>query len=139
MDGCVQLEKRPLQRWARVHLDRRAIELTKTKNGSDRTVDLNVDAIAAIESLKRPGQKAGDRVFPREGVTFSTRSWFKPCLEEAKITGYLWHCNRRTFYSWLAMAGASTKDIQWPQATRASRWLHAIAICLLNIRRPLWN
>ena len=98
--------------WSQVHLDRRAIELTKTKNGSDRTVDLNADAIAAIESLKRPGLKAGDRVFPREGATFSTRSWFKPCLEEAKITGYLWHCNRHTFCSWLAMAGASTKDIQ---------------------------
>ena len=99
-------------RWSQVHLNRRAIELTKTKNGSDRTVDLNDDAIAAIKSVQRPGQKPGDSVFPRKGATFSTRSWFKPCLDEAKVTGFLWHCNRHTFCSWLAMAGASTKDIQ---------------------------
>ncbi len=81
-------------------------------NGSDRSVDFNVDAIAAITSLKRPGRKAADHIVPREGATFSTRSWFEPCLEEAKITGFLWHCNRHTFCSCLAMAGTSTKDIQ---------------------------
>jgi len=80
-------------RWSQVHLSRRAIELTKTKNGSDRTVDLNADAIAALETLKQQGQKGSDHVFPREGATFSTRSWFEPCLKEAKITGYLWHGN----------------------------------------------
>jgi len=35
-----------------------------------------------------------------------------PCLEEAKITGYVWHSNRHTFCSWLAMAGATIKEIQ---------------------------
>jgi integrase len=99
-------------RWSQVHLGRRTIELTKTKNGSDRTVHLNADAIAAIESLRRSNQKAADPVFPREGSRFDTRSWFVPCLKEAKIVGFLWHCNRHTFCSWLAMAGASTKDIQ---------------------------
>jgi site-specific recombinase XerD len=34
------------------------------------------------------------------------------CLEEAGISGYVWHCNRHTFCSWLAMAGASIKEIQ---------------------------
>ena len=28
---------------------------------------------------------------------FDTRSWFQPCLEEAKITSYVWHSNRHTF------------------------------------------
>ncbi len=37
--------------WSQVHLDRRTIELTKTKNGSARTVHLNSDAVEAIESL----------------------------------------------------------------------------------------
>ena len=75
---------------------------------------LNGDALKAIGSLKRPLQKASDPVFPREGSQgrFDTRSWFQPCLEEAKITNYVWHSNRHTFCSWLAMAGASIKEIQ---------------------------
>ena len=98
--------------WSQVHPDRRTIELTKTKNGSARTVHLNSDAMAAIESLRRPILRAGDPVFPRQGKSFDTRSWFHPCLEDAGITGYVWHSNRHTFCSWLAMAGASIKEIQ---------------------------
>ena len=94
-----------------VHLDRRSIELLETKNGSARTVDLNADAVGAIESLGplQPGKP----IFPRHSARyFDNRSWFEPCLAEAKITGYTWHCNRHSFCSWLAMSGASTKDIQ---------------------------
>jgi integrase len=100
--------------WSQVELERRTIELTKTKNGSARTVHLNADALKAIGSLKRPLQKTSDPVFPREGSQgrFDTRSWFQPCLEEAKIASYVWHSNRHTFCSWLAMAGASIKEIQ---------------------------
>lgn len=98
--------------WSQVHPDRRTIELTKTKNGSARTVHLNSDAMAAIESLRRPILRAGDPVFPRQGKSFDTRSWFHPCLENTGITGYVWHSNRHTFCSWLAMAGASIKEIQ---------------------------
>jgi integrase len=100
--------------WSQVHLDRRTIELTKTKNGSARTVHLNSDAVAAIQSVKHPLHKPSDPVFPREGVKgrFDTRSWFQPCLAAAEITGYVWHANRHTFCSWLAMVGASIKEIQ---------------------------
>jgi len=100
--------------WAQVHLDRRTIELTKTKNGSARTVHLNSDAMSAIQSKQMPRQRPTDPVFPREGSKgrFDTRSWFQPCLAEAKIAGYVWHSNRHTFCSWLAMAGASIKEIQ---------------------------
>ena len=55
---------------------------------------------------------ARDPVFPRQGKSFDTRSWFHPCLEDAEIIGYVWHSNRHTFCSWLAMAGASIKEIQ---------------------------
>jgi integrase len=116
--------------WPQVHLDRRAIDLKKTKNGHERTVHLNQDAIDAIQSLKLPGQRMRGRVFPREGNKdrFDNRSWFVPCLKEAKITGYLWHGNRHTFCSWLAMAGASTKEIQEAAGhktiTMAARYSH---------------
>jgi len=100
--------------WLQVHLDRRTIELTKTKNGSARTVHLNSDSVAALESLRQRKLHPSGPVFPREGTkgSFDTRSWFHPSLEEAGITGYVWHCNRHTFCSWLAMAGASIKEIQ---------------------------
>jgi integrase len=58
--------------WGQVHLDRRTIDLTKTKNGSARTVHLNADSIAALESIRLKGQKSGDPVFPREGSRFDT-------------------------------------------------------------------
>jgi hypothetical protein len=98
--------------WGQVHLDRRTIDLTKTKNGSARTVHLNADSIAALESIRSKGQKTSDPVFPREGSRFDTRSWFSPCLSDASIEGYVWHSNRHTFCSWLAMAGATIKEIQ---------------------------
>ena len=100
--------------WSQVHIDSKTIELTKTKNGSARTVHLNSDAVQAIQSLRLPKQYASDPVFPRGGSksSFDTRSWFHPSMEDAGISGYVWHCNRHTFCSWLAMAGASIKDIQ---------------------------
>jgi site-specific recombinase XerD len=77
-------------------------------------VHLNADALRAIESLKRTGQRGSDPVFPREvsQSRFDTRTWFQPCLLEANITNYVWHSNRHTFCSWLAKAGASIEEIQ---------------------------
>lgn len=100
--------------WTQVDLGRQIIDLTKTKNGSARVVRLNATALTAIASLRHPGQPRNTRVFPhvRSKRSFDTRSWFKPCLAAAKITGYVWHCNRHTFCSWLAMSGASIKEIQ---------------------------
>jgi hypothetical protein len=84
-----------------------------------RTVDLNMDTVAAIESLRRKGQKGSDLVFSRQGPRFDTRSWFVPCLQKAGIEGYVWHSNRHTSCSWLAMAGATIKEIQnWPGIRR---------------------
>jgi integrase len=114
--------------WAQVHLKRKAIELSRTKNGSGRTVHLNADALAAIESLRRPGQRSTDLVFASTTKDFTNRAWFEPCLEAAKIEGYTWHCNRHTFGSWLAMAGASAKEIQeaggWKTIQMAARYSH---------------
>jgi integrase len=54
--------------WSQIHLDSPTIELTKTRNGSARAVHLNSDAIAALESPRRPRQRPSDPVFPGEEV-----------------------------------------------------------------------
>jgi site-specific recombinase XerD len=117
-----------------VHLDRRMIRTSKAKNNRKvilgRTIHLNADAVATVESLKHKGQKSSDPVFPREGEKdkFDTRSWFEPCLEEAGIAEYVWHSNRHTSCSWLAMAGATIKEIQEAAGhktlTMAARYSH---------------
>lgn len=123
--------------WSQVDLDHRVIDLTKTKNGSRRTVQLNADSVAAIVSVKPAKPSPDDRVFVRDGESFDNRSWFQPCLEEAKITGYVWHSNRHTFCSWLAMAGASIKEIQelagHKSITMAARYAHLSPAHKLNV------
>ena len=100
--------------WGQVDLSRRIARLTETKNGSARTVHFNVDAIEAIKTLKHPGQRSSDYVFPsnRRRGDHDTRQWFTPALAAAGIEGYVWHTNRHTFCSWLAMEGATIKEIQ---------------------------
>jgi integrase len=100
---------------------RRAIDLDKSKNGDARTVHLNADALAAIESVLHGRLKRTDRLFPREERSnvyegrkqerFDNRSWFEPDVEEAEIPRITWHGLRHTHCSWLAMAGATTREI----------------------------
>ncbi len=107
--------------WSQYDPSRRAIDLVKTKNGDQRTVHLNAEALAAIESLRRPHQGRTDRIFPRESRTdvypkrkqerFDNRSWFEVAVAEAQIPRIIWYTCRHTFCSWLAMAGASTREI----------------------------
>lgn len=96
--------------WGQAHLDKAYVHLTKTKNGVERDVHLNADALAVI--LARTRGKPKERVFPRQGQNRDTRSWFHPSMKDAGIEGYVWHSNRHTFCSWLAMAGATIKEIQ---------------------------
>jgi integrase len=98
--------------WRQVDLDQRKIELVKTKNGSDRTVRLTAEAVAALQELAAQPHKPGDRVFRSAHANHTTRDWFKPALADARITEYKWHGNRHTYCSWLSMSGASLKDIQ---------------------------
>ena len=53
-------------------------------------------------------------VFPsaRSGESLQgSRGWFPSALEEAKIEGYTWHCNRHTFASRLVMAGVDLRTV----------------------------
>lgn len=101
--------------------NRRAIDLDRTKNGDSRTVHLNADALAAIDSIHLSRRKRSEKLFPRKDRNslypnrkqerFDNRSWFGPAVEEAGIPRITWHGLRHTFCSWLAMAGATTREI----------------------------
>jgi integrase len=117
---------------------RRAIDLDRTKNGDARTVHLNTEALAAIDSVLHPKQKRSERVFPREDRSkvytdrkqerFDNRSWFEVAVKEAQIPRITWHGLRHTFCSWLAMAGATTREIMEAAGhktmSQAARYAH---------------
>jgi site-specific recombinase XerD len=121
VNSGMRLSEQFTAEWSQYHPERRAIELSRTKNGDSRTVHLNKDAIDAIESLRVPGRKMKGRIFPHSGGDkwLSCRDWFPECAKEAGIENYVWHSNRHTFCSWLAMAGASTVEIQKAAGHRA--------------------
>jgi integrase len=115
-------------RWHQVDLGRKRIELQDPKNTEPRTVHLNRIALEAIESLKLAKPKPNDLVFTSSTEDYTQRAWFDPSLEEASIEDYTWHNNRHTFGSWLAMAGATVKEIQeaggWKTIQMAARYAH---------------
>ena len=117
---------------------RRAIDLDRTKNGDARTVHLNSEALASIESVLHLKQKRSERIFPREDKLkfylhrkqerFDIRSWFEVAVNEAQIPRITWHGLRHTFCSWLAMAGATTREIMEAAGhktmSQAARYAH---------------
>lgn len=97
--------------WPKVHFGRRVIGLTMTKNGDDRDVFLNADSIAALLRLKGDRKNPKGPVFEGKGADFGTREWFTEAVQAAGLRNYTWHNNRHTFCSWLAMAGATQREL----------------------------
>jgi integrase len=100
--------------WSQIDFERRQIHLPKTKNGDPRTIPLNSVALAALKELLGQGKMRSVPVFPsaRSGESLQgSRGWFPGVLEEAKIEGYTWHCNRHTFASRLVMAGVDLRTV----------------------------
>lgn len=113
--------------WRQVNEVRKTIELKDTKNSEPRTVHLNQIALAAIESVRPRQTIAAELVFPLHAAR-GNGTWFDPCVKAAKVDDYTWHNNRHTFGSWLAMGGATIKEIQvaggWKTIEMAARYSH---------------
>lgn len=93
------------------------IYLTKTKNGSDRYVNLNSTALNVLKTVeaehKRRGLENATLFLSWLGRPMSDpREWFNAACEEAKIIGVTWHTLRHTFASRLVMAGVGLKTVQ---------------------------
>ena len=100
---------------------------------------LKIDVpLAAIESVLNPRQKRSESMFPRgdrskvyidrKQERFDNRSWSEVAVEEAQIPRITWHGLRHTFCSWLAMAGATTREIMEAAGhktlSQAARYAH---------------
>jgi hypothetical protein len=119
----------------------RTINLRGSKNCGGRVVDLNADAIAAIESLKVPGQRMKGRVFPRERRAFKvTREKVSGKRTSTSAPGSTRRSNSprskaspgTATRAWLAMASVSTVEIKSQQGIAPSRWPLGIPTCHRN-------
>jgi site-specific recombinase XerD len=101
--------------WENVDLERKSIVLRDTKNGSDRHVPLNRVAVSALEEAKKHWDKSPtSRVFRsvHGKDTNTSRSWYEPAVEAAKLSDVVWHTLRHTFISNLMMAGVDVRTVQ---------------------------
>ena len=79
-----------------------------------------VERLLRIVQLEAAGRVAERRDFllveggagPGGTLAGSLQHHPSPLFARLPIVGYVWHCNRHTFCSRLAMAGATTKEIQ---------------------------
>lgn len=96
----------------------RHIYLNKTKNGSDRFIHLNSEALRVLEDLKQTHKalKLGPDAtlfVGRKNVPISDPSeWFDSAADEAEIKGVTWRTLRHTFASRLVMAGVGLKTVE---------------------------
>jgi integrase len=103
--------------WSQIDFENRLVKRVQTKSRSTRVVYRDVPlSLIAIDALRlhkeRQNPKPTDKVFPLPGPSADFRWWFNPSLKSAGIAEYHWHCNRHTTCSWMAMAGATLKEIQ---------------------------
>jgi len=102
--GMRQSEQYSLK-WSQVDFNRKQIHLPTTKNGKPRTIPLNANALAALQTLRNDK----DVVF--SATVSGARGWFKDAVTRANLKDYTWHCNRHTFASRLVMAGVDLRTV----------------------------
>ncbi|HZL29175.1 MAG TPA: site-specific integrase [Acidobacteriaceae bacterium] len=113
--------------WPEINFNRREITFLDTKNFDHRTIPMNsviYDLLLEMreERTSKRGLVFGDlREFScLPGAALQddvaelgySPKWFKQLCVDLEIDHYTWHNNRHTFCSWLAIDGASVKEIQ---------------------------
>lgn len=98
-------------RWRDIDLESQRILLESTKSGKRRAVPVPT---IAVELLRARQASEDDRVFPAvrdPSKIMTVRFRFESALERAGITGFRWHDLRHTAASYLAMSGATLRDL----------------------------
>ncbi len=95
--------------WSRVNILRKTILITDTKNGEQRTVPLNKNALNVIEQRSKVRNIKNDYVFlNRDGGRINPISLgaaFRRSLEKAEITNFRFHDLRHCFATRMAQRG----------------------------------
>jgi integrase len=107
-----------LLRWEQVNFGAEVLEVPEPKSGQKRFIQLNQEALSVLQRQKQrypgspwafPAPTKPDR--PRDGHNFVKRV-LKVACSEVGIQDLTWHDLRRSFASWLTMAGAHPKAVQ---------------------------
>ena len=100
--------------WKDVHFDREVIVLKETKNGDVRVIPIQGYALKLLKELYRLRAKDPLFIFPSENSRWRpvdiTTAW-STALKRACIEDFRFHDLRHTAASYLAMSGASMKEI----------------------------
>jgi site-specific recombinase XerD len=119
LETGMRLSEQHTLEWPDVHLDRRQIQLVRTKNGSSRVVVLSEEAVAALKRCQARRNPSTRNVFlTRHGEPMQNpKAWFKLVMKDAvagnrALADVTWHTFRHTFISRLIMAGVDVRTVQ---------------------------
>lgn len=113
--------------WPEVNFDTEEITFLDTKNGEHRRIPMGSVLLELLTEMRAETKSKRGLVFGdlrefcclpaaplEEGVGEEGYSpkWFRELCVAEGIEHYTWHNNRHTFCSWLAIDGASLKEIQ---------------------------
>jgi len=100
-------------RWGDVDLGRKSVQFVETKNGVSRSVPLVDPAMASLRTMMSTRRLDIDLLFPNRWrqATFPRKAW-EAALLAASIKDFRFHDLRHSCASYLAMAGATIREIQ---------------------------
>lgn len=99
--------------WSDINFERREVIIHRSKHGGSRHVYLNDAALAALLAARSQNNGNPAVFLNRFGQRLlRPREWFEPCVKDAGLKDFTWHCLRHTFASRLTMAGVDLRTVQ---------------------------
>ncbi|HEY6351385.1 MAG TPA: site-specific integrase [Candidatus Angelobacter sp.] len=99
--------------WSDINFELRQAVVHKSKHGGSRHVYLNDAALAALLTVRSQSNGKPAVFLNRFGERLlRPREWFEPCVKEAGLKNFTWHCLRHTFASRLTMKGVGIRAVQ---------------------------